>query len=164
MLVVVVAVVNQEEPKSQSRYLRDDKGDQTDFDKVGQTVFTRADDSLDEGNNGDKDEDANKNIADLLPDALQERDLLLLRELIGSVLFEAGGRFGRRQTAASNVAVDAEHAADVFFTHGVPLGLVGLGNATLFGVGVVFSLLRRHVAWFVAWSEVRNDAVFGSSQ
>jgi hypothetical protein len=98
-------------------HLRDDEGDETNFNEVRKAILTARDGSLDQRDDGHKDEDTDEDVVHLLPDALQKSHLLLLGELVRSILLETSLGLFRRQTIVTNVFSQAENAASVLLGH-----------------------------------------------
>lgn len=121
-------------------HLRDYEGNQTDFDKVGNTALAvRREDSLDERDDGNKDKDTDEHVADLLPNALEESDLLLLGKLVKAILLKTSLGFSGRQTLATNVFRQAKLGDGFFLGHDV-VSRASLGG----GVNFRFFVLGGH--------------------
>mmetsp|Transcript_784 Transcript_784/g.1747 ORF Transcript_784/g.1747 Transcript_784/m.1747 type:complete len:418 (-) Transcript_784:77-1330(-) len=118
----------------------DDEGNETNFNEVRQTTFRiRGSDTLGEGDNGNKDEDTNEDVAHLFPDTLKKGDLLLLRELVRTILFETSLGLGSGQTSLAKVSVQTEVGNGLFLCH----DMVSRGG-NLGGTRIDFSSFGGH--------------------
>ena len=75
----------------------DDTDYKDDLDDGSKAVLACCDDGLEHRHGGDSDEDVDKHVIDLVPDALPDRHLHLLRHLVGPVLHEARRSFASAQ-------------------------------------------------------------------
>ena len=108
--------------------LRDDEGNQTDFNEVGDPILSVGDNTLDQRHDGDEDKDSNQNVANLLPDSHEKSDLFLLSHLVRTILLKTLLGLGRRQTLISSIGADAKDSKTILLGLGVPVDDLLLGG------------------------------------
>ena len=100
--------------------LRDDTDDQADFNPVGQSSLSvLGRDGLGERDHSDDHQDANENVADLRPDLLEKRDLLLLCQHVRAVALEAALGLRRGESVLRDGLRDANLIEHFLVGHGM---------------------------------------------